>query len=223
MERKQSDQFAGSSPISYLADFPGANPAEDTVEVTITGSDDLIEITPSEDITVDEIAETVDVLVSGDVSVSSISETVTVQEDTPLDVSGSTVTVQEDTPISVSSDETREIGKARVQDSSGVLVDPLDADDMTPVSSMTSMVGKADAASIDLGPHRKDVDVYYDVTGAATVTIEVSADGDTWRELREISTDDAETSVVSVSTSYQHVRAYADENLETIEIASKGS
>ncbi len=107
--RKQSEQFSNGSPIPYLANFPGANPAENTVEVTIEGTKDLIEVAPTNDITIGEILEQVEVTVPGTVTVDAVQDplnvsaaTVNVQEDTPLDVSASTVSVQEDTPLDVS-------------------------------------------------------------------------------------------------------------------------
>ena len=60
------------------------------------------------------------------------------------------------------------------------------------------------------------------MSGAATVTIEVSTDGATWRPFESISVSQATAEIAQIDTAYQHVRAHADANLNTLELSGKG-
>jgi hypothetical protein len=135
--------------IGYLANFPGARRAQDQIGVSIEDAITLaIEadspldasaatVTVQEDTPLDASAATLSVQedtpldVSGaivavqeDTPLDASAATVTVQEDTSLDVSGATVAVQEDTPLDISDRQGRNLGKSRLMDSGGVLVDP---------------------------------------------------------------------------------------------------
>lgn len=123
--------------------------------------------------------------------------------ETTVDVTGS-VNVQESTPLDVSAATvtTAETNKS-------------------PITNSTTANGASNAAQLDLAT-RTLAEVYYDVSGAATITVEVSTDGATWREHQTYSAGSAETGFLSVETGYQHVRAYADTATNTVEIASKG-
>lgn len=122
----------------------------------------------------------------------------------------------------VTNDTTREIGKARVMDSGGVLVDPLDDAEMQPVSASTSLAGASNAAAIDAGAYRTTVTASYDLSGAADVSVEVSADNVTWLPYATVSESAAATGSVDVSTGFRYVRAYASASVNTVAIGGKG-
>ena len=113
--------------------------------------------------------------------------------------------------------------------SSGVItvtpdgVDPVDSADMTPVTASTTDTGEANAAALDLGTHCRHVDVFFDVTASATVTIKVSNDGATWRTFHEEALDDYATDVLQFETSHRPCRARCDANLETLDLSVKGA
>lgn len=94
---------------------------------------------------------------------------------------------------------------------------------VSPIDNGTTTAGSANAADLDLGSHRKDVDVFYDLSGAATVTIEVSTDDTNWRQFEQFTTSGAESDVLQFSTAFRYVRVYADANLTRIEMSSKGA
>lgn len=95
---RQSDQFSATNPISYVADFPGADPANDTIHVDV--GDASVGIDSA--VTVDQIEQAIEV--------ASISELVSVQEDSPLDVSATTVPVEHQGVIDVSDRDDRTLG-----------------------------------------------------------------------------------------------------------------
>jgi hypothetical protein len=180
---------------------------------------------------------------------------------------GATETPSRD-EVDVANREAREIGKARMQDSGGVLIDPATDGGDTPdkrdivawnagtlpvdpgtvtVDSLTNTLsreitawtagaiardmpailtdqttgtGSANAASLQLGADRTAFDVAYDLNGAATITIEVSSDGATWRTFKTVDDDGAAT--ITEDTAFDHVRAYADANVNAIEMSAKG-
>lgn len=90
--------------------------------------------------------------------------------------------------------------------------------------------GTSGAASVT-APVSTTVDVFYDVAAASDdIKIEGSTDGSNWRELDEtVASGSVVTGgdVVSVTTAYPQIRAYAasgfaDADVTTIEIVSKG-
>jgi len=100
-----------------------------------------------------------------------------------------------------------------------------------PVSSTgDGTAGTSGAAEVD-AELRTTLDVFYDVSATSDdIKIEGSTDGSTWRELDEtVASGSVSTGgdVVSVTTAYKHVRAYAgsslsDSDVNTIEITAKG-
>ena len=90
------------------------------------------------------------------------------------------------------------------------------------VSDSTTTAGEAEAATIELGDFRKAVDVFASVSGAAEITIDVSLDGETWREVQTLTESEAVDRFIQLDTSYRHVRAYADANVTVIEVVGKG-
>lgn len=201
--------------------------------------------------------------------------TVDVQEATPLDVSGATVAVQEDTPLDVSAttvpvdvtdQQGRNLGKARLMDSSGTLLTPakdstlsstlsrevaawsagtLPVEQQTPVSledttgaavnpaqdvdgsstsATTSTTGKSNAAAVSVPDGRTSVTAAWDVSGAATVTVEVSPDGGaTWYQEFTTSPSAAEVATHNFTTGFDDVRVYVDANLNNASIGAKGA
>lgn len=159
--------------------------------------------------------------------------------------------------IDVSDRQGRKIGKARLMDSDGVLIDPATGDVSAeqprevetwnagtlpvdagtarkitewtagilsveaaagPITDQTTTTGASNAAELQLG-QRSQVDVAYDLSATATVTVEASSDGSTWRQREQISTDGEGT--ILINCAFEYVRAYADSNLNSIEIGAK--
>lgn len=135
------------------------------------------------------------------------------------EVNSSVTTPEVKGRIDVEDRAAREIGKARLQDSGGVLVDP--AQELPSIiTDTTSSAGASSAAQLQLGKRRSAFDVAYSLTGSATVTIEVSADGTTWRT-HTVKNDDTDGTLTE-DTAFEYVRAYADANLNAIELSGKG-
>lgn len=116
---------------------------------------------------------------------------------------------------------TREVGKVRVEESDGTLIDPIDSADSEPITATTSSAGEANAAQLQLGNLRTYVDVAYDLSGVADIVVEGSTDGADWWELDRQS-DDSARGVIPGDTAFEYVRAYATANLNEIEMSSKG-
>lgn len=89
-------------------------------------------------------------------------------------------------------------------------------------SDSTTAVGSANAAQINLGRVSTKVDVFADVSGAAAITVEVSTDGSTWREAATTDLGAAGTDLQQYDFAYEHVRAYADANLNVLEVVGRG-
>ena len=90
--------------------------------------------------------------------------------------------------------------------------------------------GTSGAAEVTV-PVATTVDVFYDVAATSDdIKIEGSTDGSNWRELSETVNSGSVTTggdVVSVTTAYETVRAYAgsgfaDGDVTTIELTAKG-
>lgn len=95
--------------------------------------------------------------------------------------------------------------------------------------SETTSSGKDNAAELRLGQFRKDFNIYYDITtGGDDLIVEVSLDGNTWREFETVSIPAAgETDIAQGDTTYTWVRVYAsdsisDSNINIIEIVGRG-
>lgn len=89
----------------------------------------------------------------------------------------------------------------------------------------TTTAGAANAAQIDLGDVSTKVDVFVDVSGAATLTVEVSPTGAFGGEEKQASTTDygsASTDFQQFDFAYEYVRAYVDANLNDLEVVGRG-
>jgi hypothetical protein len=92
------------------------------------------------------------------------------------------------------------------------------------IDASTTDTGASNAAVLNLEEVRSDVDVVTDVSGSATLTIEVSATG-------EFSGEEHEADTVSLNAgvdfrqydfAYQHIRGYVDANLTELELVARG-
>jgi len=122
--------------------------------------------------------------------------------------------------IDISDREAREIGKARVEGSSGVLIDPLALRDVEPVTDSTTTADED--ISLTLGAYRKAVDLFVDVSGTATLTVEARKDGGTWRELDTVDYPGETNEIEQYETAFSELRASVDQNLTQLEGSSKG-
>jgi hypothetical protein len=129
-----------------------------------------------------------------------------------------------DSTFDLTDDSARELGKARIQDSGGVLIDPFDQADATAITAEDTGVGSANAATATLGPLRSSVNVHVDTSGAATLTVEVSPDGGTsWLQFDTVNYSSATTEVEAYpEVAFADVRAYLDTNRNGVTLASKG-
>lgn len=109
---------------------------------------------------------------------------------------------------------------SRLTDSSGTQIDPLARQDTSPVTGSTSTA--TTDVTLTLGDYRKDVDWFVDVSGSATLTVEVRVDGGTWRTFDTVDYGSATTEVEQYSTSFAEMRASVDANLNTLQGSAKG-
>jgi hypothetical protein len=124
-------------------------------------------------------------------------------------------------PVDVSNDQTREIGKARVMDSSGVLVDPVDTADLSPLSDTTQSAGTD--VTLTIGDLRSNVSVAVDTSGGATLTVEVSPDGGTtWYPYDTVAYSSAVTTAEEYTVPYADVRASVGSSLNRLSVAAGG-
>lgn len=161
----------------------------------------------------------------GAVQVDNLNDTVDVADRAArdlgkIDVAGadSTLPVEQQTAVDIGDRTAREIGKARIQDSGGVLVDPLDAGDMGPFHDRVTAV--ATYATVNPGAYGSTATIVADTTGAATLTVEVSNDGATW-DAYTVDIADAGGAREEVA-GYAYVRAQVDANLNGLQISAKG-
>lgn len=125
----------------------------------------------------------------------------------PLDVSDATVTVTDDGAFNIGGTVTTDL-TAR-----------------GPLTATDSGTGSASAAQLDLGTEggRVPVDVAYDTSGSADLTVEVSSDGSNWHEIDGTpSPTAAENFVFQTDTAFRYVRAYLNQNRNEVEISAKG-
>jgi len=142
-----------------------------------------------------------------------------VETPNPIDVSAATVTTD------VGDRAGRNIGKARLMDSTGTLLDPVDQSDASQITDQDSGTGSANAAQLDLGDLRQSFDIHVDTSGDATLTVEVSTSGKFSGEERtfaSISYTGASQEIEQFETKYQHIRAFLDQNRTLVEIAARG-
>lgn len=134
------------------------------------------------------------------------------------------VTAPSALPTDLTSQTGRNLGKARLMDSSEVLVDPAQNVDGASTSSSAAGTGQANAAQISVPDGCRTVTIGYETSGAATITVEVSPDGGTtWYPLTSFSPGSAATNADTVETGFDDVRAYIDANLTSLHIGAKGA
>ena len=156
-------------------------------------------------------ADTSGLLKTSDQPLDVSDATVSVQEATALDVSGATVPTNLQTPVGV-------------EDSTGTQVDPAKSLDGTSTRSTTTATGEAEAASQSLPDGRSSVTAAWDLSGSATVTVEVSPDGGSnWYQEYQVSPGSAETGTYNFTTGFEDVRVYVDSNLNSAAIGGKGA
>jgi len=93
----------------------------------------------------------------------------------------------------------------------------------------TTSSGNDNAAEIRLGQFRKDFNIYYNLNaGGDDIVVQVSMDGNTWRDFETVSIPAAgEEDIAQGSTTYLWVRAYvnnsiSDSDVNILEIVVKG-
>ncbi|WP_436929075.1 hypothetical protein [Halosimplex halobium] len=149
---------------------------------------------------------------------SNGGDSLLVDSDGPLDVSAETITAD------LTSRQGRNVGKARVMDSTNTLVDPARNVDGASSSATTTSAGSGNPASVSVPDGRTDVTAAWDVSGSATVTVEVSPDGGTtWYREHQASPDSAESSTYNFSTGFDDARISVDQNLNSASIGAKGA
>lgn len=128
-------------------------------------------------------------------------------------------TINDTVATNVTDDTAREVGKVRVQDSAGVLTDPLDAGDMGPFTDRTTTAGNT--ATVSPGSYGQPVTIVADTSGAATLTVEVSVDGGTTWDAYTVSIGGTEGAKEEVN-GFGDVRASIDTNLNGLTVSAKG-
>jgi hypothetical protein len=191
-----------------------------TVTVTDDGSLAIATLPEPIDVSASEVDIDINSQTLGTLTVTDNGSLAVASLPEPLDVSSAEVDVdlnsQTLSPITITDDGNFSIaawnaGTLEVNDT-----------DKTIITDTTTSTGSASAAQLDLGDNRKDVDIHYDLSGAGTVTIEVSKNNSDWRAFSSESPTSAEADVLQIDTSYRYVRVYADQNLNLIELSSKG-
>jgi hypothetical protein len=111
-----------------------------------------------------------------------------------------------------------------VEDSTGSQVDPAENVDGTSTSSSTRSTGEENAATASVPDGRTNVTAAWDISGAATISIEVSPDGGgTWYTEHTAEPGSAESATFNFSTGFDDVRVYVDSNLNSASIGAKGA
>lgn len=94
------------------------------------------------------------------------------------------------------------------------------------VDDRTTATGAANAASLDLGDVRTNVDIFIDVTGTSNPVVEVSPTGAFAGEehaLPDVPSYSSDTTdLIQYDLAYQYVRVYTDANLTELEIVGRG-
>lgn len=134
--------------------------------------------------------------------------------------------------VDVTNRPAREIGKARVQDSAGVLVDPATESTLADVNANVQGAdgsplfaeGSTDATPVSLQiENRTTVDLYVDVSGSATLTVEARTDQSDWRTIEIINYSSNVEVVEQLSVAFGEVRATVDQALNQLEIHASGN
>lgn len=140
------------------------------------------------------------------------------ENDQPLDVSDATVPVEQQTPNAL-------------EDALGNRINPAEEVNGQTTTSSTSSTGSGNAAKIQVPNGRPTVSIMWDVSGSATVTVEVSTDDTNWYDVTADWIDGnvvtqpsgAETKGTSARAGAEYVRVHVDSNLNTAEISAKGA
>jgi len=150
------------------------------------------------------------------------------------DVTASVGSAEIEGTVDVQDRAAREIGKARVQNSAGVLIDPAtnasltsvqprSVDGTAQISDSDTGTGSSNAAQLALGDLRKAVDVWVDTSGDATLTVEVSEDGgSTWRQIDTQGYTGASSEIEQYETAFADVRAHLNQNRNEVVAVSRG-
>lgn len=167
---------------------------------------------------------------------SNAGDHLLVQEETALDVSGATVPTDQQTPVEIGdwSAGTLTVAQAAPLGIGAWNAGTLPTEQQTPValedvdatssSSTTSATGSGSAAAISIPDGRTTVTAAWDVSGSASVTIEVSPDGGTtWYQEHQASPGAAETGTHTFETGFDDARIHVDQNLNSASIGAKGA
>lgn len=126
--------------------------------------------------------------------------------------------------IDEAADSTADDEKLRVipVNSSGNTSDPIDTNDASQIHDDTTTAGNN--VSLDLGDLRNAVDILADVNGSATLTVSVSNTGDFSGEEHSFTIDysNSGTNLEQFEFAYQHIQASVNQNLNELEIVSRG-
>lgn len=126
--------------------------------------------------------------------------------------------VQEETALDVSA------APVGLEDTGGAQVDPAQNVDGASSSASTTSTGSGSAAAISVPDGRTTVTAAWDVSGSATVTVEVSPDGGTtWYQETTATPGSAETGTTTFQTGFDDARIYVDQNLNSASIGAKGA
>lgn len=91
----------------------------------------------------------------------------------------------------------------------------------------TSSTGSSNAARINVSQGRTTASLGWDVSGSASISVEVSHDGSTWFDrTHDVITSQpgsSETKAETFQTGFQHIRVYVDQNINTLAISAKGN
>lgn len=99
---------------------------------------------------------------------------------------------------------------------------PVDPEATDPVTDTDTGTGSSNAARVTLGSLRRRVDIHADTSGAATLTVEVSVDDQTWLEYETVDYSSATVEVEAFDVAFEYVRAYLDQNRNGITMSAKG-
>lgn len=91
------------------------------------------------------------------------------------------------------------------------------------LTGSTTGIGSGNAAQIQMTERESLVDVFVDVSGAATLTVEVSKDGSNWLSFDSKSYSAAAEETRQYQTAFEYIRAYVDANITKIVVSAKSS